>query len=162
MSDSHATPATPLPAAGERWVEPKRGQWSVYEWNRKRCRCYGAASQHGEPEADPTCEKCSGTGWDGLFPAQITDRLSEADARLLAYGGAAVAALEPFARVTLPDTWPADCMLTFRADQDPEGPEAGDPPYPTYFQRGVTGGPAVDDYRAARAALARVKGASGE
>lgn len=132
--------ATSEPKAGERRIHAhfSGDTWEVHEWREGSVFC-APASWH-----------------------LIACYLSHEDALTLVHGparlAALAAALRPFAAVAMPGTWPGDAMVTWRADHDPEGPDADKPPYPTYYQRGVTGGPTVADYRAALAALAELDG----
>ena len=143
-----------------RWVEgPDGGPWCVMTLGDVPCGyCMGKPG-------DKACVSCAGAGVIGQRPYAVAcgildradaDWLADRD-RLAAEAGALRAALTPFARVRLPDSWPGGCVVDWR---EAVGKVPGDHSYAHAGYLGIDaqGGPAVDDYR--RAALALNGGAT--
>lgn len=96
-SDNPVTLPSP-PIEGRRFAEAQRfGRWDVYDWVEVECpACMGVGrileKDSGEPERK--CLDCRGTGIDHQEPDLVVAGVSEADARLLVFGGDLLAALE--------------------------------------------------------------------
>lgn len=62
------------------------------------------------------------------------------------------AALKPFADVSLPDNWPAGCVLTWYDPSDLEQPRGKHRTVASYLHIDAQGAPTIGDYRRAREA----------
>lgn len=96
------------PKPGERYMvkEPYADRWGVYERLVEPCDC--GAPPH------PACVVCGGKG-EWLAGEDIACGLSEADARLLAFGGELIKALEPFAAEACADCGACEPTCAFCA-----------------------------------------------
>mgnify|MGYP001570318968 CR=1 FL=1 len=86
---------------GKRFMEQDGRSWSVWDWTRAYCRCFGMWHGEDAPRPDKTCRQCGGTGegdWD-IDSTPVATWLCEDDARLLVFGQQALeackAALDP-------------------------------------------------------------------
>lgn len=61
-------------------------------------------------------------------------------------------ALRPFARVAIPHNWPGDCVLAWH-DRWAELGQTKHSAFISYLHVEAQGGPTIEDYRKARAAL---------
>jgi hypothetical protein len=92
--DDDEPPAVTIPekpVSGKRFIEKSQYSCGVYDWSVSGCGCFGSVrGQFGEPCPDPNCPTCKGTGDGPVVPDLVAEGLTEADARLLAFGGEAM------------------------------------------------------------------------
>lgn len=99
--DDDAPPRRTVPETvtpGERYMEQHGCLWSVFNWAGVTCPCYGRHPGEEGVRADPSCGICGGTGESHLEPGEVAGGLTEADARLLCFGGELLAACEAIVR----------------------------------------------------------------
>jgi len=136
---------------GERTMDDEQGRLrEALAWAVGFIRCNLPKTSAGYPDMRNAEDLVSGTGLSGEFHrtccrAEVAEdraRELEAEVARLREG------LRPFADAGIPDNWPAECVLTWDAHDEPH-----DTAFVNYLPLRVGGGPTVGDYRRAAALL---------